>query len=65
MTVLHDAGTGEDDLGPLRLQTDDRAATLGIEAAVQLDLAVDLRTGQLAALHHRRVVRWPGRAGQR
>ena len=46
--LLHDrpddAGTGEDDFRPLRLQTDDGAAGLRIPRPVELDLAVDLGT---------------------
>jgi len=49
--LLHDrpddARTGENDLRPLRLKTDDGAAGVGIPRAVELDLAFDL--GALAA----------------
>src|SRR4051794_3925170 len=41
----HDAGSREDDLGPLGLQADELAAPIGAAGAVELDLAIDL--GQL------------------
>ena len=45
-----DAGAGEDDVGALGLQADDRAARLGVARAVALDLAVDLGPVQDRAL---------------
>jgi AbrB family looped-hinge helix DNA binding protein len=38
----HNAGTGKDDIGALRLQADDRATFRSAVRTVQLDLAVDL-----------------------
>ena len=37
-----DAGAGENDLGTRRLQADDRAASGGVDAAITVDLSIDL-----------------------
>jgi hypothetical protein len=52
----HDARTGEDHLGPVRLQADDRAPLVCVEVAVELDLAIDLRAVEHGALHRVRVI---------
>ncbi len=51
-----DAGTGEDDFRPLRLEADDGAAGIGIQRPVELDLAIDLGAVEDAALNDRRVI---------
>ena len=52
--LLHDrpddAGTGEDDFRPLRLEADDGAAGVGILRPVELDLAIDLGAVEDGAL---------------
>ena len=55
-----DAGAGEDDVGSLRLEPDDRPARLDIARPVELDLAVDLGPVEDAALDDVRVVRGQG-----
>src|SRR5436189_1989192 len=47
----HNAGAGQDDLGPLGLKPDDLAAFVGSSFAVELYLAVDLRTVEHGSGH--------------
>ena len=58
--LLHDrpddARTGENDLRPLRLKTDDGAAGVGIPRPVEFDLAFDLGAVEHAALDDRRII---------
>ena len=60
--LAHDAGAGEDDLRPRRLEPDDRAPALGVERPIELDLALDLVDVDLGEVDDVRVVRSPGRA---
>ena len=46
-----DAGAGKNDVGALRLKTDDRATLRRVAQAIQLDLAVDLGSVQHSALY--------------
>ena len=47
----HDAGPGEDHLGPLGLKAHDLPALFGREGSILLDLAVDLRAFDDRSLH--------------
>ena len=58
----HDARSGQDHLGAVGLEADDRAAAVGIGRAVQRDLAVNFVARQARAVDPVRVVR---RHGQR
>ena len=53
----HDAGTGENDLGPIRLEADDGSPLVGRPSSVELDLPVDLGSIEPGALDDVRVVR--------
>src|SRR6478752_1670901 len=52
----HDAGTGEDDVRALGLETDDLATLGGAAGVIELDLPVDLGSVEDGALNDVRVV---------